>query len=278
MKFQFIEVTKEIADQMLARNTKNRPLSEPTVHKYMMDLELGKWQESPEPISFFENGSLRDGQHRLTAISKTGIPVKCLVVYDVPNDSTIVDMNRPRSIRDIMTLAGEEQVFRDNRVIGMVRFLLAHYSRALNHASASAVQSFMNEYRAELRVAFELAGGANSNISKRSVVMAAVLVAVASGVDERTLKSWCEAVNTGFTVDLTESAAIVLRNYVMDKGVTNGIGEKERMFDIALLSIKDYVNGVSRFRVYNIGKTKNIPYWSEFAEKYLDPLFGEVTK
>ena len=92
-------ITPEKAEEYLEMNTRNyRNMNQDTVNKYALDMRSGRWEENGAPISFYENGVLFDGQHRLKAIAKSGTTVKMLVVHGIPNDTTIADWGQKRTI------------------------------------------------------------------------------------------------------------------------------------------------------------------------------------
>ena len=66
-------ITPEKAKEILKKNGKNRSISWSTVNAYARDMSKGYWTEGVGVgISIDENGILRDGQHRLEAIVKSG--------------------------------------------------------------------------------------------------------------------------------------------------------------------------------------------------------------
>lgn len=107
MRTQVIEVTPELAEQYLAKNESNRHLSRLRVASYADDMKNGRWKFNPNPIVFDVDGKLADGQHRLAAIIKAGIPVKMLVMFDAPIESKdIIDFGKPRTSGDVLKIDG----------------------------------------------------------------------------------------------------------------------------------------------------------------------------
>ena len=78
-------ITPEIAAEMLGKNLPyNRPINDSTVDKYAADMKAGRWcEDTADAISISEKGYLLDGQHRLTAIVKSGQTMCLLVARDV---------------------------------------------------------------------------------------------------------------------------------------------------------------------------------------------------
>jgi hypothetical protein len=80
MKTRVEKIGPEQAKFYLKKNTHNRPLSRFQVTKYATIMEQGRWQLNGEPIIIADDGTLLDGQHRLSAIVLAGVNVECLVV------------------------------------------------------------------------------------------------------------------------------------------------------------------------------------------------------
>ncbi|WP_432048178.1 hypothetical protein [Streptomyces asiaticus] len=109
MDTQVEEITPAKAREWLELNTRNRPLSQAFVNQLAQQIKRGEWQLTHQGIAFDEHGVLIDGQHRLAAIIKAGVPVKSAVTRGVASSAfTVMDTGRKRSGRDALALAGEE--------------------------------------------------------------------------------------------------------------------------------------------------------------------------
>jgi len=92
------KITPDMAQEYLKFNTENyRSLSKDRVISYASDMKNGRWQFNGESIKFSENGQLIDGQHRLQAIIRAGVPVDMLVIRGVKDDVDIYDIGAQRS-------------------------------------------------------------------------------------------------------------------------------------------------------------------------------------
>jgi len=72
-------VTPKMALRWLSCNPHNRRISEERVAKLCEKIRLGEWSPNP-PVEVFDTGRLWNGQHRLTAIVKTGKTVPLRIV------------------------------------------------------------------------------------------------------------------------------------------------------------------------------------------------------
>lgn len=104
-----ITVTPELAEQWLGKNTHNRKLREPHMRGLVEDIKAGNWKWNGDSIKFAADGTLLDGQHRLAAIVRAGIPVEMLVIRGLENESQhTMDTGAKRSAGDMLKLRGEK--------------------------------------------------------------------------------------------------------------------------------------------------------------------------
>lgn len=93
-------ITPGAADRMLEKN-ENRRISEARVLEYGSAMERGEWKVSNDAIMIAEDGTLINGQHRLRAVSVSGIEIEALVVRNAKKESRIVmDIGRKRTYAD----------------------------------------------------------------------------------------------------------------------------------------------------------------------------------
>lgn len=74
----------DTAKKYLDNNAKHREIKQSRVDRYIADLAKGDWKLNGKVLIFDENGTLRNGQHRLTAVAQSGIAITTLVVRGVP--------------------------------------------------------------------------------------------------------------------------------------------------------------------------------------------------
>lgn len=104
-----INVTPAIAKEWLTRNTHNRRMRAAKVSEFARDMQAGNWAMNGETIKFSVDGTLLDGQHRLSAIVKAGITVELLVVtgLDAATQHTM-DVGAKRTTGDAFKLTDEK--------------------------------------------------------------------------------------------------------------------------------------------------------------------------
>jgi hypothetical protein len=118
-------ITPQIAEQYLAKNSNNyRRLYKATVEQYASEMLNGEWIFNGEAIKFNKSGKLVDGQHRLSAIVKSGCSVSMVVITDVNDDVNTFDIGKTRSVSDIASANGLDYFCTNTTTVGAVGFLL----------------------------------------------------------------------------------------------------------------------------------------------------------
>lgn len=104
---EFMTVTPETAMDWLTRNQSNRKIRPYKVADYVRDIEAGHWTYSNDAICLAADGSLLNGQHRLTAIFESGKPATLLVIHDMPPEAMVaMDRGTVRTVADWLGLKG----------------------------------------------------------------------------------------------------------------------------------------------------------------------------
>ena len=105
------DITPAVAATYLQKNRANRKLVENRVLFYMNQMLAGQWKLTGDTIKF--NGSaLIDGQHRLQAIVRSGITVRCVVIRNLARDVfDVLDTGRSRQAGDVLSGYGYPNVY-----------------------------------------------------------------------------------------------------------------------------------------------------------------------
>jgi hypothetical protein len=102
----------ELAQEMLGRNhPKNRAVSMPTLRRYIREHEQSRFHYTPAPLVVDGNGTLGDGQHRLSMVAQTGQPLLADIVQMFDQDAferarLVVDTGRTRTRGHVLEIAG----------------------------------------------------------------------------------------------------------------------------------------------------------------------------
>lgn len=107
-KAEVMDVTPELAEEWLGKNTHNRLVRPTYVRSLARDMANGQWHFDGAPIRFSAEGVLLDGQHRLHAVIRSGVTVSMLVLTNLTAESQVVmDTGRARTLGDVLKLQGE---------------------------------------------------------------------------------------------------------------------------------------------------------------------------
>jgi hypothetical protein len=109
-------IAPDAAKALLTKN-KNRRLRPKSVAKYVGQMTAGLWRVGP-CLMFTSAGELVDGQHRLTAIVKSGVAAQFLIVRGVPRELfEVIDQGSGRDTGDALrTALGID----DDRCVGAI--------------------------------------------------------------------------------------------------------------------------------------------------------------
>lgn len=123
VSFEVATVTPEIARAWLDKNHRNRKASTGHVDAMARDMKNGDWRVTGDAIRFDDADNLIDGQHRLMACIKAGVPFTTFVMYGLPAYvQTSIDIGKSRSASDYLTMNGLHNAM---HVQAAARFLIA---------------------------------------------------------------------------------------------------------------------------------------------------------
>lgn len=105
------EITPDQARKWLEFNEGNRKVKRSSVRFLKNQLSAGKWKLTGETICFDASGRLVDGQHRLIAITETGISAVSMIVWGIPAESqSVMDTGTNRAFVDVISMAYPDAV------------------------------------------------------------------------------------------------------------------------------------------------------------------------
>ena len=104
---KLVTITPEMAEIMLEKNIANRKVNQANVNRIAADMATGNYKVNGETIKISPNGEILDGQHRLLASVKSGMPFQTYIVYNVGRDTIgTIDMGKGRSVADSLNVMG----------------------------------------------------------------------------------------------------------------------------------------------------------------------------
>jgi hypothetical protein len=134
-------VTPELAQQWLdERNTNNRKTKQEAITRYAREMAGGRWDPDASDIKFARTGELIDGQNRLIACTRAGVPFPTLIRTGLKLDTkTRVDTGIKRTIADTFTL---ERIPYANNVAAGIQLRLRYEEGEASGAHVGAVAAF----------------------------------------------------------------------------------------------------------------------------------------
>ncbi|HWH83197.1 MAG TPA: hypothetical protein VNU71_13280 [Burkholderiaceae bacterium] len=206
------KVTPQKAEAWLNQNKTNRKLREGVAEKYADDMTNSRWTQCTAPIAFYKDGDLADGQHRLFAVSLSGVPQTFIVLRDLDRkDGLNIDTGLSRDLVDAGRISGTDTDL--SRALISAARAIAEGDAQRSATSNAAKLAIVEEHRAA-------AQWAATNVRRvRYLSNASVLGAVGRAwyveTDHAKLKRFCDVLGDGFSAGDSESAAIALRNYLI---------------------------------------------------------------
>jgi hypothetical protein len=207
-------ITPNKAQSWLNLNTGNRPMRSGVAEKYADDMSNGRWTNCPEPISFYADNTLADGQHRLWAIVESGVAIRMPVARGLRREDGLnINTGLGRGLVDNARISGIDADL-STSLIGAAR-AIADGEPQKGALSNAAKLEIVNAHR-------EAAQWAVSNCRRvrflcNACIMGAIARAYMHESDTDKLKRFCEVLATGFYSGEAESSAVAIRNYLISR-------------------------------------------------------------
>lgn len=260
-KDDFVMVDAEMAKTMLQGNQSNRRLNPKTVQKYAVDMRNGDWN-GYDPIVFSSEGKLINGQHRLNAViaSKSVVP---MIIYQLEEgmEKAVFDRGKVRSVQDTLQLKGVSYEIANRTNVSVVGFIFDHLflSEGRQARTDSVIGKYLQDYSPYIIDAVKISkkGKSSGQLAAKAPIMGAIYMALRCGVNKDVLEEMFKVVNTGFTEQPTQYAAIVLRNYIIENKNAGQVTYAFRKYlsNVTQQAIEDYVKGYQRKKKYDVTKS-----------------------
>lgn len=267
-EYKDILVTEEIAKEYLDRNGVNRRISKET-YSLAMDMLAGNYQDNGECVKVYEDGTLADGQHRLTAVTiaasiRPGFAVCTTFCFGISKTVSIFDRGRKRSDADSLLLSGMDRHLATALNVSVAKYVL-FVETARTNFSHKEVEDFLDEHKEDLLwISSTTKRGSIKDgelNTKCALVNTAFLYALKAGIDADTLIRFEQVLRKGLANGESESAAIVCRNNMLAKAiyVNGGSSRKKGLFQVSK-AIDDFAHKIARKRTYADWEKQVFPY------------------
>lgn len=245
-------ITPELAAKYLEKNAGNRSISRKAVEKYKRIIAAGQWKLNGEPIAFYKSGTLKNGQHRLTAIAEGTTGVWMIVVRNVADEDVIADRGVARTVGNILEMAGYDKSVRNNSVIGALNLLYQMKEGGRLNLTEDETAKVINCQENTIQAAYKACRiGSTTPVCKKAAVIAAFICAIYTGIDSGVVERFAECVNSGFYNGDAETSSVVARNYLTGKTAnSNALKTKIEMSWFTFQALKDFEKGTQRAKAY----------------------------
>jgi hypothetical protein len=127
-------VTPAFAAQILQSNVQNRRVKLPVLLRYVEEITQGKWvRGTGELIKISKSNILLDGQHRLMAVAKTGIPTWFHIAEECDEEIfKVLDTGSTRNAGDIFNINGVKNCSKLPSIIQFYYFLKKNKGQGLS--------------------------------------------------------------------------------------------------------------------------------------------------
>lgn len=211
---ELVTVTPSLAQRWLETVPDyQRKIKARKIDAYARDMAAGNWRLTHQGIAFDEDGRLADGQNRMHAIVKSGVPVAMYVFRGLSREAIQqVDTGKARTVADALKVGGASVSSAEHVSVAMV-LLYAHTSR--RSFTASEVGAFLRAHGEAIEFGASIFAGRSK---KRGVTSAPVLAAIAVAYEsdpstEDALRRFATVLYDGITEDRdSDLAAIKLRD------------------------------------------------------------------
>lgn len=217
------------AEEYLKANKVNRQISPGRVKQYADDMKAGLWKLNDENIRFNSSGLLIDGQHRLKAISASGCTVAIGVTRGIDDSVNIYDRGRQRRLEDSMLMDSVDKTVANARMVALAKL---HYmvQFGARNVSDGAVKEFLMRNIETIKQTNDIrpkkthhaASAKRVNVDAAYIALPAFYALKADFTAPETIKSFLEVVSTGIPADMSQTAAIIIRNDILGKAVDGG--------------------------------------------------------
>ena len=233
MRVEITTVTPQMAEAFLINNPSNRKINKQSLNMLVRTIKAGNWALTHQGVAIYNDGTLADGQHRLSAIVESGIACKMPVFYGVEkNEKTVmaVDCGKIRSVKDSSAIIGLEVRPID---VGLCKILEFGIYKRPNRLTHQESVDLCEKHRDSLDLIRRLMP-TNKAVTSKACVKGAILKAKELGVDFLLLQRICTVLNTGeYNGDLMLGAVRLRTRMLATLGLTGSV-LNENLYNMVL--------------------------------------------
>lgn len=214
MKTVKIEViTPQFAAAVLeTHNHANRNIRRQVVATLADAIRNGEFRTTHQGISFYDDGTLADGQHRLSAIVAANMPVTMSVMRGLSkDDGLVIDCGEKRKMHDQIRLSSVSE-FADKSHASVAMFFLRVIPNAFKKPTVDDVIRFFELHGTLIQRAAKIAAAKKKRLHNAGIV--ATYATALQSEDADMLARFHAVLTSGIVESPSENSAVRLRIYL----------------------------------------------------------------
>lgn len=255
MNMELCTITPEMSERFLSKNANNRKITEKNVVGIMRALSNNEWSLNGETIKFDFEGNVIDGQHRLMACLRSGIPFKSYVVRNLPPETfTTIDIGTKRTAIDVLSI---HQVPNSNNLAAIIKcYVESKFNRNFGVSRFAATnEQILNEYKASPEMYQKLALSYASTCKFVKTPFMAICKSAIEIYGEHWFEESINKIRTGQNLEYGDPCLAMREWSINNKGKDNS---RTNMRGIYVKAIKAMATN-SKIKVLRYSKTDSFP-------------------
>lgn len=241
------------ANYILANmNDSNRNIRSATVARYKNDMINGCWFENGQSqwIGFYEDGNLADGQHRLKALSESGISRYFNLEFGISKKAALgIDNHAARKMVDQIQIEGES-VWMDKSIVAMCRMIMEiEYGIKQRMPTTSDVIRFAESHKEKLLHTRNIANSVKKNICSAYVKVAIFYAMHTESLSD--IERFSKVLFSGIYDSKSDVVAVRLREKLLTSPeLSRGSSARLIGVKIVMRAIKAFCEGQDLKKIY----------------------------
>ena len=214
MKTVKIEViTPQFAAAVLEnKNHSNRHIRRQVVATLTEAIRNGEFRTTHQGISFYEDGTLADGQHRLSAIVAANMPVTMSVMRGLSkDDGLVIDCGEKRKLHDQIRLSSVSE-FADKSHVSVSTFFLQVLPNTFKRPTIDDTVRFFEIHGTLIDQAAKIAAAKKKKLHNAGIIATYATALQAEEVQK--MFRFHTVLTSGIVESPSENAAVRLRIYL----------------------------------------------------------------
>jgi len=259
IKIRFVKIDSEKAKEYLSLSTGNRLISSHRVRHYREMMDEGKWYPISQ-IILADDGSLKDGHHRLTAQASSENPSVFIEISGAKTEYlSTIDTGRPRTQTDFFKLFFESNNIKFLQKSGAIAKFLILIERGKDQCDLVDYQDcakFLSDEREDMEKAVSIGCKIKDVGISYSTGLGAAIFKIIKRNDVRS-DAFFNAILTGANL-CVGNPILSLRNYLLSPKSYGGRLRYMNDYSVMSRAWNAYVNGIEVKRFKTNGSSKAV--------------------